>query len=65
MSAPHAPVVFVVDDDASVLTSLTRLLTGAGFEVEPFAESVAPVLEIVAALGHYNRRTLSRNAHVG
>jgi FixJ family two-component response regulator len=37
MSAPHAPVVFVVDDDASVLTSLTRLLTGAGFEVEPFA----------------------------
>ena len=37
MSAPHAPVVFVVDDDDSVRKSLTRVLTGAGFEVEPFA----------------------------
>ena len=28
--------MFIVDDDASVRTSLTRLLTGAGFEVEAF-----------------------------
>jgi FixJ family two-component response regulator len=37
MSAPSASRVFVVDDDASVRKSLTRLLTGAGFEVEAFA----------------------------
>jgi FixJ family two-component response regulator len=36
-SVSPAPMVFVVDDDASVRKSLTRLLTGAGFEVEPFA----------------------------
>jgi FixJ family two-component response regulator len=37
MSGPSASRVFVVDDDASVRKSLTRLLTGAGFEVEAFA----------------------------
>jgi FixJ family two-component response regulator len=37
MSAPSASRVFVVDDDASVRKSLTRLLTGAGFGVEAFA----------------------------
>jgi FixJ family two-component response regulator len=37
MSAPPPSRVFVVDDDASVRKSLTRLLTGAGFEVEAFA----------------------------
>ena len=36
-SVSPAPMVFVVDDDASVRKSLTRLLTGAGFEVEPFS----------------------------
>ena len=33
------PVVFVVDDDASVRRSLARLLGSAGFEVETFASS--------------------------
>ena len=36
-SASPAAMVFVVDDDDSVRKSLTRVLTGAGFEVEPFA----------------------------
>ena len=36
MTAPPEARVFIVDDDASVRTSLTRLLTGAGFEVEAF-----------------------------
>jgi FixJ family two-component response regulator len=31
------PTVFVVDDDASVLTSLSRLLQSAGFSVSAFA----------------------------
>ena len=31
------PTVFVVDDDASVLTSLSRLLQSAGFNVSAFA----------------------------
>ena len=33
------PVVFVVDDDASVRRSLARLLRSAGFEVEAFASA--------------------------
>ena len=33
------PVVFVVDDDASVRRSLTRLLRSAGFEVETFVSA--------------------------
>jgi FixJ family two-component response regulator len=37
MSASPEARVFVVDDDESVRKSLTRLLTGAGFEVEAFA----------------------------
>ena len=37
MKAPPEARVFIVDDDASVRKSLTRLLTGAGFEVEAFA----------------------------
>ena len=36
MKAPPEARVFIVDDDASVRKSLTRLLTGAGFEVEAF-----------------------------
>ena len=34
-----APVVFLVDDDASVRTSLTRLLDSAGYPVEAFASA--------------------------
>jgi FixJ family two-component response regulator len=33
------PTVFVVDDDASVRKSLTRLLTAAGYAVETFASA--------------------------
>lgn len=35
--APLRPVVFVVDDDASVRKSLARLVKTAGYEVEVFA----------------------------
>ena len=31
------PVVFIVDDDPSVLKALTRLLSGEGFHIRPFA----------------------------
>ena len=34
-----APLVFVVDDDASVRRSLTRLLASAGYTVEAFASA--------------------------
>jgi FixJ family two-component response regulator len=34
-----APVVFLVDDDASVRTGLTRLLESAGYVVEAFASA--------------------------
>jgi FixJ family two-component response regulator len=34
-----APTIFVVDDDASVRKSLTRLLTSAGYVVEAFASA--------------------------
>jgi len=37
MTVPGASLVFVVDDDASVRKSLTRLLKGAGWQVEAFA----------------------------
>ena len=37
MTAPAAPLVFVVDDDASVLKGLARLLKTAGYEAEGFA----------------------------
>lgn len=37
MSPPPEARVFIVDDDAAVRKSLSRLLTGAGFEVEAFA----------------------------
>jgi FixJ family two-component response regulator len=37
MVAAETPLVFVVDDDPSVRKSLTRLLKGAGWEVESFA----------------------------
>lgn len=33
---PPAPTVFIVDDDASVRRSLSRLLRSAGYEVEAF-----------------------------
>ncbi|HEY7868139.1 MAG TPA: response regulator transcription factor [Methylomirabilota bacterium] len=36
MTGAVAPLVFVVDDDASVRKSLTRLLKAAGWEVEAF-----------------------------
>lgn len=36
---PAAPVVFVVDDDASVRRSLARLLASAGYSVEAFASA--------------------------
>ena len=37
MTAPVAPLVFVVDDDASVRKSLGRLIKTAGFQAESFA----------------------------
>ena len=37
MTAPAAPLVFVVDDDASVRKSLGRLIKTAGYETEGFA----------------------------
>ena len=37
MTASAAPLVFVVDDDASVRKSLVRLIEAAGYEVEAFA----------------------------
>lgn len=43
MTAPAAPLVFVVDDDASVRKSLARLIKTAGYEAEVFA-SVAEFL---------------------
>ena len=33
------PTVFIIDDDASILKSLSRLLRSAGFEVEVFASA--------------------------
>ena len=36
----EAPRVFLVDDDASVRKSLTRLLSSAGYEVEAFTSSL-------------------------
>ena len=37
--APLAPMVFVVDDDASARKALTRVLTGCGYAVEEFASA--------------------------
>lgn len=37
---PPAPTVFVVDDDASVRRSLSRLLKSAGYQVEMFPSAV-------------------------
>jgi FixJ family two-component response regulator len=37
---PDAPRVFVVDDDAAVRKSLTRLLSSVGYEVETFASAL-------------------------
>jgi len=37
MTEPE-PLVYVVDDDASVRTSLTRLLRSAGLRAEPFED---------------------------
>jgi FixJ family two-component response regulator len=39
MTAPTAPLVFIVDDDLSVRKSLARLLRAAGFDVETFASA--------------------------
>ena len=36
MTAPAAPLVFLVDDDASVRKSLVRLIKAAGYEAEAF-----------------------------
>ena len=41
MPDPHSPVVCLVDDDASVRKSITRLLDSAGFKVESFSEPEA------------------------
>ena len=41
MSDLYSPVVCLVDDDASVRKSLTRLLDSAGFTVESFSEPEA------------------------
>jgi FixJ family two-component response regulator len=37
VTAPAGPMVFVVDDDASVRKSLGRLINAAGYEAEAFA----------------------------
>jgi FixJ family two-component response regulator len=39
MTAPMAPLVFIVDDDSSVRKSLARLVRAAGFDVETFASA--------------------------
>ena len=39
MTAPAAPLVFIVDDDASVRRGLARLVRTAGFDVETFASA--------------------------
>jgi FixJ family two-component response regulator len=43
----ETPVVFVVDDDASFLVSISRLLRGAGYAVRPFSSAE----EFLAQLG--------------
>ena len=37
----NAPVVFVVDDDSTVLRALTRLIAASGLEVQPFDSPAA------------------------
>jgi FixJ family two-component response regulator len=37
VTAPAGPIIFVVDDDASVRKSLGRLIKAAGYEAEAFA----------------------------
>jgi FixJ family two-component response regulator len=44
------PIVFVIDDDASVCKSLSRLLRSAGYTTETFASA-----EEFLARGHFNR----------
>jgi FixJ family two-component response regulator len=39
VTAPAAPLVFIVDDDASVRRGLARLVRTAGFDVETFASA--------------------------
>jgi len=39
LTAPAAPLVFIVDDDPSVRKSLARLVRAAGFDVEAFASA--------------------------
>jgi FixJ family two-component response regulator len=39
MTAPAAPLVFIVDDDSSVRKSLARLVRAAGLDVETFASA--------------------------
>lgn len=46
---PPRPVVFVVDDDASVRKSLARLVRIAGYEVEAFASVGGAVALLTAA----------------
>jgi FixJ family two-component response regulator len=36
---PDQPIIFIVDDDASVRTSLSRLLTAMGFRTETFGSA--------------------------
>ncbi len=39
MTAPGAPLVFIVDDDPSVRKSLAQLVSAAGYEVETYASA--------------------------
>jgi FixJ family two-component response regulator len=39
VTAPAAPIVFIVDDDPSVRKSLARVVRAAGYEVEVFASA--------------------------
>jgi len=38
-TSPDQPIIFVIDDDASVRTSLSRLLTAMGFRTETFGSA--------------------------
>jgi FixJ family two-component response regulator len=44
----HAPVVFVVDDDASVLRSLGRLIRSEGFEARLFETAERFLAEVTS-----------------
>ena len=48
MSAEHAAAIAIVDDDASLRTSLRRLFRSAGYSVEGFASATDFLSSLVA-----------------